>query len=536
MAIHGDDDTSAEEGNKPGKGFLSGLFGGSSSEEEQGEAFSVEAENPADPGTVSRGDDKDFESGDLSEPDPDQTPARVYTRDEHDLSRKQIDRDALKALYRLHDHGYKAYLVGGAVRDLLIGKAPKDFDIATSATPQQVKRLFRNCRIIGRRFRLAHLYYGRDKILEVATFRSSGGDDEVIRDGELIRRDNVYGTPEEDARRRDLTINGLFYDIGTFSILDYVGGVTDLRQGVVRMIGDPQHSFREDPVRLLRAIRHSTRLGFRIGEETLEALIENRDEILKANRARLLEEFLKDLVSGRAAAYFQQLLKLGFLELLIPDLHERLEEEGEESQWLQLLERVDAGIAAGEPIRPHQALAALIGPFVREVYEEEEVAQLKAFRDRKAAFRELTQPVLRQLKVYKKDEDRLWSAMGGLHRVSGCDSWEELPTSLEGKHWLRDSLQVLHLLHPQQPGVREWLIRSRKMDLEDPPELTRKRRRPRRGQGRGPGRRSSHSTGEGGNPAENSSQPGDSAKSESAGAGRRRRRRRRRPRKDTPNR
>ena len=531
MAKRGDDHTSPEEGKKSAKGFLAGLFGSSDPGDEPGDDLMAGTGTPEESIAENSENAATPESTDSPAASDDLPPARIYSRDEHDVSRKQIDRDALKALYRLHDHGYKAYLVGGAVRDLLIGKAPKDFDIATSATPQQVKKLFRNCRIIGRRFRLAHLYYGRDKILEVATFRSSGGADEVIRDGELIRRDNVYGTPEEDARRRDLTINGLFYDIGTFSIIDYVGGVTDLRQGVVRMIGDPQQSFREDPVRLLRAIRHSTRLGIKIGEETLEALIGNREEILKANRARLLEEFLKDLVSGRAAAYFEQLLKLGFLELLIPDLHQRLEEEGEEQKWIELLERVDAGIANGEPIRPHQALAALIGPFVREVFEEKEVGQLKAFRDRKSAFREMTQPVLRQLKVYKRDEDRLWSALGGLHRVASCDSWDELPDSLQRKHWLRDSLQVLQLLEPESEAVRQWLIRARKMELDDPPELSRKRKRPRRSAGKNHGRGPVH-RGQG----DQGSTGDSSGESESTGTTRRRRRRRRRPRKDTSDR
>lgn len=507
MSKRGEDPSTPEDHQNSGGSFLAGLFGrsrGPTSTEGDGRGGSV------DDDFVAETEPADLES----------IPLRTYTRDEHDVSRKHIDRDALKALYRLHDNGYKAYLVGGAVRDLMIGKTPKDFDIATSATPQQVRKLFRNCRIIGRRFRLAHLYYAQDKILEVATFRSSGGADEIVRDGELIRRDNVYGTPDEDARRRDLTINGLFYDIGTFSILDYVGGVVDLRQGIVRMIGDPSHSFREDPVRLLRAIRHSTRLGFKIGEETLEALVENRDEILKANRARLLEEFLKDLVSGRSASYFESLQQLGFLKLLIPDLHQRLEEEGENQRWMAMLERVDLGIAAGDPIKPFQALAALIGPFVQEVFEDAEVGQLKAFRDRKSAFRERTQPVLRQLKVYKKDEDRLWSAMGGLHRVAGCRSWETLPESLSRKYWLRDSLQVLHLLEPENESVREWLEKARLMDLDAPPEVGRKRRKPRSrvGSGGGRSRESASGTGE---------------KGEEARPARRRRRRRRPPRKKT---
>jgi len=483
LAKNGDESGTSDKGETPQGGFLEGLFGNwrksgisssaesSSAETDPSDKDEQRASNPevGDP-------DRERRSADVSGEFP---KLRIYSRDEHDISRKKIDRDALKALYRLHDKGHKSFLVGGAVRDIMIGKSPKDFDIATSATPQQVKKLFRNCRIIGRRFRLAHLYYAHEKILEVATFRSSGGADEIVREGELIRRDNVYGTPEEDARRRDLTINGLFYDIGTFSVLDYVGGVDDLRNQRVRMIGDPSYSFREDPVRLLRAIRHSTRLGFQIEEQTREALIENREEILKANRARLLEEFLKDLVSGKSAQYFGTLRKLGLLQLLMPDLDERLDEEGEERRWLELLGRVDSSVAAGERILPAQALAALIGPFVEEVFADETVQKMKAFRDRKIAFREHTQPVLKQLKVYKRDEDRLWAALGGLHRVAKCHEWEELPPSLERKYWLLDALQVCCLLDPENSAAHEWLAKVRPLELDSPPEVVRRRKRPR---------------------------------------------------------
>ncbi|HIC22925.1 MAG TPA: polynucleotide adenylyltransferase PcnB, partial [Planctomycetes bacterium] len=178
----------------------------------------------------------------------------VLARADHKISRKNIDRDALNALYRLIDNGHIAFLVGGAVRDLMLGRKPKDFDIVTDATPRMVKRLFRNCRIIGRRFRLAHLHYSKGKIIEVATFRSSGRADQVVRDGEMIRRDNVFGTPDEDAHRRDLTINGIFYDVSSFCVIDYVDGVNDLRAGVIRMIGDPHFSFREAPNRMLLGV------------------------------------------------------------------------------------------------------------------------------------------------------------------------------------------------------------------------------------------------------------------------------------------
>ena len=194
---------------------------------------------------------------------------RVVPRAAHTLSRRDIDSDALKVLYRLRQADHAAYLVGGSVRDLLIGRRPKDFDIGTSAHPYQVKKLFRNCWIIGRRFRLAHVKFGQ-KIIEVATFRRQVTPTEERQDASLeggpppsdgvsdaldhlIHRDNTFGTPEEDAFRRDFTINALFYDIATFSVIDYVGGLEDLRDGIVRSIGDPEVRFREDPVRMMRA-------------------------------------------------------------------------------------------------------------------------------------------------------------------------------------------------------------------------------------------------------------------------------------------
>ena len=175
---------------------------------------------------------------------------RILPRPEHNVSRKDIDDDALKVLYRLKNAGFLGYLVGGGVRDLLLARKPKDFDISTDAHPPQVKKLFRNCFIIGRRFRLCHVRFGR-KVIEVSTFRRQAEPEE----GEtLIRRDNTFGTPEEDAFRRDFTVNALFYDVATFSIIDYVGGLEDVQQKVIRTIGDPVVRFREDPVRMLRAV------------------------------------------------------------------------------------------------------------------------------------------------------------------------------------------------------------------------------------------------------------------------------------------
>src|SRR6187401_696288 len=224
----------------------------------------------------------------------------IIPRSEHPISRQNIDPDALKVLYRLRQFNYIAYLVGGSVRDLLLGRTPKDFDIGTSAHPYQVKRLFRNCWIIGRRFRLAHVKFG-PKVIEVATFRRQvEPGEEIVQDGvpapdpstvegqHLIHRDNTFGTPEEDAFRRDFTINALFYDIATFSVIDYVGGLDDLRAGVVRSIGDPEVRFREDPVRMMRAVALAARLDFTIDRPIVEAIRAHRHELARSSPARLL--------------------------------------------------------------------------------------------------------------------------------------------------------------------------------------------------------------------------------------------------------
>jgi poly(A) polymerase len=261
----------------------------------------------------------------------------VVPRPEHSISRSQIDPDALKVLYRLHQSNYAAYLVGGSVRDLLLDRRPKDFDIGTSAHPYQVKRLFRNCWIIGRRFRLAHVRFG-PKTIEVATFRrlvsaqeladAQAAEDEGIpidREAEesrdrLLHRDNTFGTPEEDAFRRDFTINALFYDIATFSIIDYTGGLQDLRDRLVRCIGDPAERFREDPVRMLRAVAMAARLDFAIDPPIDDAIGEHRREIARSAPARLVEEFYKLLRSGSAAKAFRMMAERRLLEPMSPEL------------------------------------------------------------------------------------------------------------------------------------------------------------------------------------------------------------------------
>ena len=270
----------------------------------------------------------------------------VYTRPEHCISRKNIDPDALKVLYRLDSLGYTAYLVGGGVRDLLMGREPKDFDVGTSASPQEVKRAFRNCFLIGRRFRLAHVRFG-DKVIETATFRQNS---QTV--GEIIEHaaegpmeDNTFGTPETDAYRRDFTVNGLFYNIRDFSVIDWVGGMKDLERKVIRSIGDPAIRFQEDPVRMMRAIKFSSRLGFKIERKTAAAMKKYHSCILSAAVPRVCEEVFRLFPYGHSAEAFRQMYACGMLGDLLPELSGFIDSDGGRKSstfaYLEVLDRYE---------------------------------------------------------------------------------------------------------------------------------------------------------------------------------------------------
>ena len=245
----------------------------------------------------------------------------MYARQEHCISRRNIDPDALKVLYRLSDSGYTAYLVGGGVRDLLLGRTPKDFDVGTSALPNEVKRVFRNCFLIGRRFRLAHIRFGT-KVIETATFRQNSQTvGEIIEHAsEGPQEDNTFGTPETDAYRRDFTVNGLFYDIKDYTVIDWVGGMKDLEQKVIRAIGNPAVRFQEDPVRMMRAIKFSSRLGFTIEKRTAAAMKKYHSCILTAALPRVCEEVFRLFPYGHSAETFRQMYEYGLLGDLVPEL------------------------------------------------------------------------------------------------------------------------------------------------------------------------------------------------------------------------
>jgi len=276
----------------------------------------------------------------------------VLERAGHPISRRDIDSNVLQVLYRLINGGHVAYLVGGGVRDLMLSCQPKDFDVATSAHPQQIRALFRNSRLIGRRFRLVHVFFGPANI-EVATFRRRAGDDDV--DDVLIRHDNTFGTPEEDAFRRDFTVNALFYDPRTFRVLDYTGGVRDLSERLIRTIGEPELRMREDPVRMIRAVRLAAKLNFEIEADTARAIERCAGDLIKASVPRLVEEIYRTLTLANSARALLLMERLGLLDAALPMLscHLKQYRHGlEAAPTLRVMRALGEAIGAGfEPPR-----------------------------------------------------------------------------------------------------------------------------------------------------------------------------------------
>ena len=296
----------------------------------------------------------------------------MIPRDQHTISRKDISPNALRVLYRLRDAGFEGYLVGGAVRDLLVGGRPKDFDVATNATPEEVKQLFRNCRLIGRRFRLAHVVFGRE-IIEVATFRANSDDgtgDREVENGMLVR-DNVYGSIEDDAVRRDFSCNALYYAIEDFSVRDYCGGFEDVQARVMRLIGEPEQRYREDPVRMLRAVRLAAKLGFEIEPATAAPIPHLAGLLADSAPARLFEEVLKLFLSGHAVASFEGLERFGLFAVMFPESAQALRSNRSGALRRVVIEglrNTDQRVANDEPVSPAFLFALLLWPaFCRDM-------------------------------------------------------------------------------------------------------------------------------------------------------------------------
>lgn len=342
----------------------------------------------------------------------------------HPIPASDLDPDAVKILRRLTRFDHTAYLVGGCVRDLLLDRRPKDFDIGTSATPRQIKRLFSNCRIIGRRFRLAHIYFQNGKIIEVATFRArddvEAGDDDEPAEDLIIRDDNVFGTPEEDALRRDFTINALFYDVNTQTVIDHADGLGDLRRKLVRTIGDPGIRFREDPIRILRAIKFAARLGFEIEHETLEALERLRGQIPKAAPARILEEINRYCRGGAARASFDLLQATGVFDVILPEIAEGYRNNKERQDFMRkLFDALDGRLEEGHEVGTGEILAILLLPLLAPAMgwnAEGKVVQ-SGVVDLRAMADEFFRPLGPRLRVPRRDQEHCRQILLTLQRM-----------------------------------------------------------------------------------------------------------------------
>ncbi len=326
----------------------------------------------------------------------------IIHRNEHALSRKEMSEHALKVLYRLKKARYESFLVGGGVRDLLLGLHPKDFDVATDATPEQVRKLFGNCRLIGRRFRLAHVHFGRD-IIEVATFRAAhdqAGGEGVTRDG-MIVRDNVYGTLEDDAWRRDFTINALYYNIYDFSIVDYTGGLKDIESKTIRIIGDATERLQEDPVRMLRAIRFAAKLNFKIEPDLSDCIKANIHLLDGVPVARLFEEVLKLFLHGHAVASYELLKEYDLLKHLFSQTAKYLDESSDRFVT-QALVNTDLRIKQKKPIAPAFLYAALLWPAVKYQTEKLKTQDLSLLQVYQIAGQEVLEKQLKQILIPKR--------------------------------------------------------------------------------------------------------------------------------------
>jgi poly(A) polymerase len=482
-------------------------------------------------------------------------PPAIIPRSDHSISRSQISPNAVRVLYRLKEQGYRAYLVGGGVRDLMLGREPKDFDIATDARPNEIKKVFRNCRLIGRRFRLAHIHF-HDEIIEVATFRSNVTEEPPVEasvtvqaegttptmeagtetsaepgadvasaqetaveakprpprmlksDDGMILRDNVFGTPAEDALRRDFTVNALFYNVADFSVIDYVGGREDLRNGLIRTIGDPFVRFTEDPVRMVRAVRFAAKLGFEIEEETGRALRELRDKVALASNARMYEEVQKLLLLGEGEKVYQLLRTTGLFGVIFPHLNDWIDREEHGYPHIRAgkaLEWVDACVQAGRTVEPQVLFALLFGQYIEEKWvrlRETGMIPLDALDKAVAEFLgEIVPRVQVPKKVALAVRDILWNQtrfekrhgkqpLYFLRRPGFADAFEYLRFTseltgeqMELRTWWKAFLKDHAVASPVCPPSQDGAAREPKTAKVSKPLERRRRRRPRR---RGP--------------------------------------------------
>lgn len=410
----------------------------------------------------------------------------IYEAQEHSIRRNAIDEDARKVVYRLQRAGFKAYIVGGGVRDILLGKTPKDFDISTDATPRQIKSLFRNCRIIGRRFKLAHVFFANGKTLEVSTFRDSAdvpepSDAETeVAQTSPVANDNIYGTEETDALRRDLTINGLFLDVSTMQVIDYVDGMRDLQHGTIRIIGEADLRFAEDPVRMLRAVRHSARNGFHIEPSCWDSIKRNAELITQCSQVRVFDELRKDLNSGCFLTILSLLGETGLLEYILPELLENNSRLlSAESDCSLILEKVDDLINEGAEISATTVLAILA------MFMSGDSIWLRDIAEALPGSRELGEKLrdcFTRLTVPRKERERIQMLINLWGRVRSTPTKALKPGSYKRSALLPDLIALLELTQfsrddAQKLNLLKGLVDSDHLDDHHPKRSAKSRAR-----------------------------------------------------------
>lgn len=417
----------------------------------------------------------------------------IISRNKHRITRANISQHALQILYKLRSAGYEAYLVGGSVRDLLLGGKPKDFDIATNARPEKVRQLFKNCRLIGRRFRLAHVFFGRE-IIEVATFRTSHPEEEHpdARRSEtgLLVRDNVYGSLEDDAWRRDFSVNALYYNIADFSVVDYTRGMPDLKNRIIRLLGDPELRYREDPVRMLRAIRFAAKLNFTLDEATEAPIAKMKSLLSHVPSARLFDEVLKLFYCGHASRAFELVRHYGLFEVLFPQTEAVLSHPAKGKYYLHLLQQscknTDERLRQNLTLSPAFLFAVLLWPALEQKIKEYMKEGKKSYLAFEQSVNELIYQQIQTVAIsrrYTSIVREIWSIQRIMERAPNRRiAWILAQPRFRAAY----DFLLLRLWAGEktlEPVVQKWTdLQEGKILLSDvpPPNITRKRRRKRK--------------------------------------------------------
>jgi len=416
---------------------------------------------------------------------------QILTRDQHPISRKDIAPEALRVLYHLNENGFKGYLAGGCVRDLLLGRKPKDFDVATDATPEEVKQIFFNCRLIGRRFRLAHVHFRGGTIIEVATFRAGSVEAEepsvhLQQDGAgQILRDNMYGTPEQDALRRDFTVNAMYYNIADFSIIDYARALPDIETRTLRCIGDPDVRYSEDPVRMIRAIRFAATLDLSMESETWGAIVRNRERIVMASKPRLNEDMMKLFYCGAAKKAVDLMRESGLLRVLFPQWGAWLDEEASDEDVahthaaLALFDRWKAHDHKPAPCLVYALLFAPYHSYLAAPMIADGVREPMALHDAVALHHSALVQRIQIPKNVMFDIQHMLVAQARLARPG-----EAAAAKLGRRPWFKDALVFYKFTVAQKGGDRTaldwWEAWLRENPTSQPERGPRRRSRPRR--------------------------------------------------------